>query len=210
MKSSSDRGLTHSDGVQYLPRTACHPAAVLSRPPLPSPGSPCSLPRVAIPRDCRQRSSTMWSTRCRCSRYSARRSRRRPPTISTVGSAALPRMHWCALTRRRRSISPSTSTRCDARCCSRPAPSGSVNRRGCSARACPSTRSRWRRPAGMCSTSRWWWTRGRWRSCGRVTVFLYAKLRVVAIDTTARRIDFRILVDQNCGYHGLAPGIPTQ
>ncbi len=43
-----------------------------------------------------------------------------------------------------------------------------------------------------------------------VTVFLYAKLRVVAIDTTARRIDFRILVDQNCGYHGLAPGIPTQ
>jgi hypothetical protein len=43
-----------------------------------------------------------------------------------------------------------------------------------------------------------------------VTVFLYAKLRVVAIDTTARRIDFRILVDQNCGYRGLEPGIPTQ
>jgi len=43
-----------------------------------------------------------------------------------------------------------------------------------------------------------------------VTVFLYAKLRVVAIDTTARRIDFWILVDQNCGYRGLAPGIPTQ
>jgi len=43
-----------------------------------------------------------------------------------------------------------------------------------------------------------------------VTVFTYAKLVVVAIDTTARRIDFRILVDQNCGYRGLAPGIPTQ
>ena len=43
-----------------------------------------------------------------------------------------------------------------------------------------------------------------------VTVFSYAKLVVVAVDTTARRIDFRILVDQNCGYRGLAPGIPTQ
>ena len=43
-----------------------------------------------------------------------------------------------------------------------------------------------------------------------VTVFTYAKLVVVRIDTTARRIDFRILVDQNCGYRGLAPGIPTQ
>jgi len=43
-----------------------------------------------------------------------------------------------------------------------------------------------------------------------VTVFTYAKLVVVAIDTTARRIDFRILVDQNCGYRGLEPGIPTQ
>jgi hypothetical protein len=43
-----------------------------------------------------------------------------------------------------------------------------------------------------------------------VTVFTYAKLVVVAIDTTVRRIDFRILVDQNCGYRGLEPGIPTQ
>src|SRR5436309_2420995 len=76
-------------------------------------------------------------------------------------------MRWCAPTRRRRSTSPSTSTHCGARCCSRPARWGSVNRRGSSARACRSTRSRWRRPAVTCSTSRWWWTRGRWRLCGR-------------------------------------------
>ena len=43
-----------------------------------------------------------------------------------------------------------------------------------------------------------------------VTVSLYAKLQVVAIDPAARRIDFRILVDQNCGYRGLAPGLPSQ
>ena len=43
-----------------------------------------------------------------------------------------------------------------------------------------------------------------------VTVSLYAKLLVVAIDPTARRIDFRIMVDQNCGYRGLAPGLPSQ
>ena len=43
-----------------------------------------------------------------------------------------------------------------------------------------------------------------------VTVSLYAKLLVVAIDPTARRIDFEIMVDQNCGYRGLAPGLPSQ
>ncbi|HET7790146.1 MAG TPA: hypothetical protein VFK78_05045 [Gemmatimonadales bacterium] len=45
------------------------------------------------------------------------------------------------------------------------------------------------------------------------TVFLYAKLQVLHIDTTSapggRRIDFRILADQNCGYRGLKPGLPT-
>ena len=40
----------------------------------------------------------------------------------------------------------------------------------------------------------------------------YAKLRVLAIDTTStpngRRIDFAILNDLNCGYRGLEPGVP--
>ncbi|HYK83471.1 MAG TPA: hypothetical protein VEU55_10050 [Gemmatimonadales bacterium] len=43
-----------------------------------------------------------------------------------------------------------------------------------------------------------------------LTVSLYAKLRVLTVDTTAKRIDFEILVDQNCGYRGLQPGLPTQ
>ncbi len=43
-----------------------------------------------------------------------------------------------------------------------------------------------------------------------VTVSLYAKLRVLTVDTTAKRLDFAILIDQNCGYRGLQPGLPTQ
>ena len=42
------------------------------------------------------------------------------------------------------------------------------------------------------------------------SVFYYAKLEVLRIDTAARRIDFRILVDPNCGYRGLEPGIPRR
>lgn len=42
------------------------------------------------------------------------------------------------------------------------------------------------------------------------TVSLYAKLRVLAVDTAAKRLDFEILVDQNCGYRSLAPGLPKQ
>ena len=42
----------------------------------------------------------------------------------------------------------------------------------------------------------------------------YAKLRVLALDTTSapngRRIDFEILVDTNCGYRGLEPGLPSR
>jgi len=42
----------------------------------------------------------------------------------------------------------------------------------------------------------------------------YAKLRVVAIDTTSttngRRIDLIILTDQNCGYRGLELGLPKR
>ena len=42
------------------------------------------------------------------------------------------------------------------------------------------------------------------------TVSLYAKLRVLAIDTTAKQLTMEILADQNCGYRGLQPGLPTQ
>lgn len=44
--------------------------------------------------------------------------------------------------------------------------------------------------------------------CG--VVFYYGKLEVLAIDTTARRIDLQILVDQNCGFRGLEPGLPRR
>jgi hypothetical protein len=43
-----------------------------------------------------------------------------------------------------------------------------------------------------------------------VFLSLYAKLRVLGVDSTARRLDFEILVDQNCGYRGLEPGLPKQ
>jgi len=42
------------------------------------------------------------------------------------------------------------------------------------------------------------------------TVSLYAKLRVLVVDSTARRLDMEALVDQNCGYRGLEPGLPKQ
>lgn len=38
----------------------------------------------------------------------------------------------------------------------------------------------------------------------------YAKIEILAVDTAARRIDFQILVDDNCGYRGLEPGIPSR
>ena len=39
---------------------------------------------------------------------------------------------------------------------------------------------------------------------------LYAKLHVLAIDTVARRIDFEILTNVNCGYRGLEEGLPKR
>jgi len=39
---------------------------------------------------------------------------------------------------------------------------------------------------------------------------LYGKLHVLAIDLSARTVQFEIVVDQNCGYLSLAPGLPTQ
>jgi hypothetical protein len=41
-------------------------------------------------------------------------------------------------------------------------------------------------------------------------VFYYGKVQVLAVDTVARRIDLRVLVDQNCGYRDLEPGIPRR
>lgn len=45
-----------------------------------------------------------------------------------------------------------------------------------------------------------------------ITSIYYAKLHVLRIDTTAaqRRIDFEILNNVNCGYHGLEPGLPRR
>lgn len=51
--------------------------------------------------------------------------------------------------------------------------------------------------------------------CGfGLVVPLYAKVRVLAIDTipgpTGRRMDLEILSNANCGYRGLEPGLPTR
>ena len=45
-----------------------------------------------------------------------------------------------------------------------------------------------------------------------ITSIYYAKLHVLAIDTTSaeRRIDFEILTNVNCGYRGLEPGLPKR
>lgn len=43
-----------------------------------------------------------------------------------------------------------------------------------------------------------------------ITSIYYAKLEVLAIDTLARRIDFRILNNVNCGYRGLEEGLPRR
>ncbi len=45
-------------------------------------------------------------------------------------------------------------------------------------------------------------------SFGFTTVY-YAKLHILAVDSASRRIDFEILVDDNCGYRGLELGLPS-
>jgi hypothetical protein len=37
----------------------------------------------------------------------------------------------------------------------------------------------------------------------------YAKLGVDSVDVTRRRIVFRTLINRNCGYRSIAPGVPT-
>ena len=39
---------------------------------------------------------------------------------------------------------------------------------------------------------------------------LYGKLHVLALDLSARTMQFEVVVDQNCGYLSLTPGLPTQ
>lgn len=43
-----------------------------------------------------------------------------------------------------------------------------------------------------------------------ILAYYYAKLHVLAIDSVARRMDFEILTDINCGYRGLNSGLPSQ
>jgi hypothetical protein len=48
---------------------------------------------------------------------------------------------------------------------------------------------------------------------GRVTCGIgvpkYAKLEIASFDDAARTVTFRILVDDNCGFRGLEPGLPN-
>jgi len=37
----------------------------------------------------------------------------------------------------------------------------------------------------------------------------YGKLEVVSFDDVARSVTFRILTDDNCGFKGLQPGLPS-
>jgi hypothetical protein len=43
-----------------------------------------------------------------------------------------------------------------------------------------------------------------------ITVVYYAKIEILAVDTTSRKITFKVLVDDNCGYRGLEPGFPAR
>jgi hypothetical protein len=45
-------------------------------------------------------------------------------------------------------------------------------------------------------------------TCAIGTVFEYAKLQVLSLDTIARTITFEILANANCGYRDLTPGTP--
>lgn len=45
--------------------------------------------------------------------------------------------------------------------------------------------------------------------CSTLGVPIYGKIVIDAIDSAARTITFRTLINNNCGYRGLLPGIPT-
>jgi len=46
--------------------------------------------------------------------------------------------------------------------------------------------------------------------CSGISAALYGKLEVLAVDDSARTATLRILVNGNCGYRGLQPGVPLQ
>lgn len=52
--------------------------------------------------------------------------------------------------------------------------------------------------------------RSRLLTCELGALYYYAKVGVIAVDATARRITFEILGNINCGYRSLEPGLPTQ
>jgi hypothetical protein len=43
----------------------------------------------------------------------------------------------------------------------------------------------------------------------QIPAVFYAKLEILSVDTLARRVTFKILVDTNCGYRGLEETIPS-
>ena len=47
-------------------------------------------------------------------------------------------------------------------------------------------------------------------TCVGLGVPLYGKLQILDIDTAAATVKFLVLSDQNCGYRGLALGVPKQ
>lgn len=46
--------------------------------------------------------------------------------------------------------------------------------------------------------------------CSGLGVPMYGKLRILALDAVARTVTFEFLVNENCGYVGLEPGIPER
>ncbi len=46
--------------------------------------------------------------------------------------------------------------------------------------------------------------------CALLGVPQYGKLEILSIDAAARTVTFRVLVNNNCGYISLQPGIPTE
>lgn len=45
-------------------------------------------------------------------------------------------------------------------------------------------------------------------ACTVLSVPLYGKMEVTGVDTAAKTVTLKVLVDQNCGYRGLKEGIP--
>jgi len=47
-------------------------------------------------------------------------------------------------------------------------------------------------------------------TCSGIGVPKYGKLEVLSFDDVARSVTFRVLTDDNCGYKGLEPGLPSR